>query len=328
MLTRAQEFGVGGDFDVEHWPEGPDGRGRVWRTLLITEPDSVDLRNVGVTERILEEFVHQITGIRPFFVNMPRQSHPTYINFHTHRDMRIASHIIDHNMRIIVNGQFFCDIDSIQEWHTRMDIYEARVLEEQQRELAAQQLAVRQLLIQQPVPPPAPVRAGSLFRAREQDMQDIENDPQHGESDADAEPWPRAREDVEDSQQHRERENVYVPPWLRRIAVESESVTSTTVEPEPLVSDAASPTPYQAQTEVPASSPITPSPIQTTAATVPIFEASGPRARSSSKTFNRRSIESDSAKEISPLQQRIQPRASSFHSVNRWADIDTDSDDD
>ena len=89
--------------------------GRFWRTVLITHPDSADLRAAGVTERDLHLFVEQVTGINPFFVSMPTQDDlPAYINFRSHRDMRIASQIISHNMRIVVSGRHFCDINVTQ----------------------------------------------------------------------------------------------------------------------------------------------------------------------------------------------------------------------
>ena len=106
--------------DVPARPENLYGwaRGRVYRTLLITEPNSAELRAAGVTERVLQLFVEQVTGIRPFFASLPTQSSnyniPAYINFRSHRDMSIASDIIDGHTRIVVNGRYFCDIYATQ----------------------------------------------------------------------------------------------------------------------------------------------------------------------------------------------------------------------
>ena len=198
-----------------------------------------------------------------------------------------------------------------QEYHTRRDIYE-------QRELLGQH---EQQYMHRPAPPPQAPAVEPLQTPVE-------------------EPWRRAHLDSEDGrqEQHRERAvGVYNPPWRRRIAVDSGPMASVAAEPEPLTSADVNPPQPQSSSDAqthsapidaaPAPSPVHVSPTGDRVAPAELLPQPQPCQAPTADPESAFARDSQVTVATRRPQAALSDRTiAGFHSCNRWADHDNDSD--
>jgi len=133
FLTRDLESGQQSFYPVE-------------RTLLIVDPNAQELVRAGVTSEVLARFIMDRTGIRPFYVSLPRQERgrrrdlmplPAYINFYTEEQAHRAMDILrDHmptagsvrgTMPLTVGNRHYCDIYDVDQWTPRGHVTDLHV---------------------------------------------------------------------------------------------------------------------------------------------------------------------------------------------------------